>query len=510
MEVIMNNHLNPGTNILTSGMELVSEHIEYLFQMIAHKHAKNLVNQIAFNEDLPQNQFGSFHGPSRSICVNITAHLAHNLEKIQTTNPNMSIRALLIMELINTALHETRHASYKEESDDFSDAETDAEEKLCQDFANENMWDVGKDFDLEVQSFGKLIDDELTALFRTFRESKNSDLFHTWQMNQLNMMEKGILYLDEKNEIIIKNMFELCSYFSKQNNWDEATIIPFEADAPEITEQSLGLTDEDDCPFDVDEPTAAHSEPAPVAAAPVEEGPTVCQYEGYDPLDDHGVTEIISGDLPDMVASPDNLPAYTSPVATAEVYHAEDVLVAGHEQVQVVTPQGIEVQSVPSNQVGQVHSDNIRAIAEIVLRRLFHHIYSKCGWDGKGKFSNPGAVLEAVGIDDIPGATSLFKKMDTTDNMGVYKSQADVGAFITGLVSKQGLPMYRIFLNNNGTLVRRTFIPQNPEKTSKWGGMARDGWRIVMLLGESMPPKLDIKTEPGQQLGQETFNIWTK
>lgn len=550
----MNKKLNAGTHILTTGRDLVSEHVEYIFNMIAHKYAKGLVNQIAFNTDLPADQFGSFHGPSRSICANITAHLANNLQKIQSKNPNMSIRALLIMELVNTALHETRHALAKAEKNDFADFENDAEEKICQTFADENMWDVALFVDLEIQSFGKLIDGELTKLFHDLRAAKDTDTFHQWQMNQLNMLEKGILYLDEKNEVVIKTMFELCSYFSKLPNWENATIMPFHAN--QTQEPVTAAKVDDDCPFDTniylhhpesesllietdrkkademlesegllqeiskekfdkydaqykaDEAEYNTEKETPALTAdehtsdghqptPVNNGPTVCQHEDYDVLESYAGADIVMPDeLPEMIATPDNnLPAYKSPVETLDIPQAT---------AQTVEPTVASIQG------------NIRVIAEMVFRRLFHHFYSKCGWDGRGNFANAAAVLEAVAIDDIAGATELFQKMDSSDNMGVYKPQQQIGAYITGLVSKDGkLPYYRIYINQGGQLHRRTFIPQNPDKMkdqqlTKWAAMVRDGWRITMLLADGEGPKLDMKTEPGQALGQESFNPWTK
>lgn len=534
------NQLNPGTNILTSGKSLVSDHVEYLFHMISHANAKGLVNQIAFNQDIPAGQFGSFHGPSRSVCINITAHIAHVFAKIENENPNMSIRALLIIELVNTALHEARHAIYKDEEKNFSDEENDAEELLCQNYADENMWDVARIADLEVQSFGKFLDDEITKFYKELKTAKDTDTFHLWQLSQLNMMEKGILYLDEDKEIVCKTMFELCSYFSKQPVWDNVSVIPFHANQTEAPEEipteinipldyeSAHPVAQSDVPFDIniylhhaesesllietdrqkaDEmlnaegclqeiskeqynklnaeyktATNTYNKQEPVAV--MESGPTVAQHDGYDPLDDCGETELVyPEDLPEMMATPENNTVTTTTTAVAQ-----------------------PTQPAPTG--------DIRVIAEMVFRRLFTHIYSKCGYDGRGKFTNPGAVLEAVPIDDIAGATQLFQKMDTRDNMGTFVNQAPIQAYVTGLVSKEGLPYYRLYINQNGQLQRRTFIPQNPDKMNtqqqltSWALKVRDGWRITMLLADGVGIKLDLKTEPNQALGQETFNPW--
>jgi hypothetical protein len=209
------------------------------------------------------------------------------------------------------------------------------------------------------------------------------------------------------------------------------------------------------------------------------EGPTIVP-DDYDVLESYAGVEIVSDELPEMAAFPDN-DSY-QPAAAAET---------------TAPPADVNVQ---------------RIAAEIVFRRLFQHIYSKCGWDGAGKFTNAGAVLEAVPIDDITEAKSLFTKMDTFSPEGAYQSAVEITSHITGLVSKEQLPYYRVYLNIGGQIVKRTFIPQNPDKTKNgqittWANKVRQGSRIAMLLGNN-GPTMHIETEPGQMLGQEKFEIW--
>jgi hypothetical protein len=73
--------------------------------------------------------------------------------------------------------------------------------------------------------------------------------------------------------------------------------------------------------------------------------------------------------------------------------------------------------------------------------------------------------------------------------------------------------MYNLYLNVGGQLHKRTFIPQNPDKMkdgnlTSWAQQVRAGSRIAMLLADNEGPKLDIKTEPHELLGQEKVNFW--
>ena len=517
----MRNNLNAGTGIFTSGRDLIHPHIEYLFNMIAHTHAKGIINQIAFNENLPMDTerngaFGSFHGPSRSLCVNLTAHIANNLARVQDENPNMSIRALIIMELINTALHETHHAAYKNESGDFREIETDDEEKSCTEFADTFMWDVAKDVDINIQEFGHIIDKELKAFFDDLRSYRDNETVKPWQTKQLNMLEKGILYLDEKKEIVLKSMLEVCAFHSSSKGWDKVIVHPFDSNQTEpLAEESVISYSQSDLsntsnPEDWTEVRIAAGEASEVPEDPTEilpafqsaeeastgrvgvgvveeptansvsaEGPTIVP-DGYDVLESYAGTEIVADELPEMMASPENDQSQTTTAAET-----------------TAPPADVNVQ---------------RMAAEVVFRRLFQHIYTKCGWDGAGKFTNAGAVLEAVPIDDIPGVKSLFSSMDTFSHEGAYQAAVEITSHITGLVSKEQLPYYRVHLNIGGQIVRRTFIPQNPDKTKNgqittWANKVRQGSRIIMLLGDN-GPTMHIETEPGQMLGQEKFEIW--
>jgi hypothetical protein len=97
--------------------------------------------------------------------------------------------------------------------------------------------------------------------------------------------------------------------------------------------------------------------------------------------------------------------------------------------------------------------------------------------------------------------------------MGKFNTKTATTEGISGLISKQGLPRYALYLNIAGNVVKRTFIPQNPAKTkadgtpTAWANKVRQGTKIMMLLGDNGPTAY-IELDPNVPLGQEKFVLW--
>lgn len=148
-----------------------------------------------------------------------------------------------------------------------------------------------------------------------------------------------------------------------------------------------------------------------------------------------------------------------------------------------------------------------------VHKLLFAHVMKNCEINN-GKFYNTKAVLEPVNISHIPFATEVFEKADIFNKDGLYEEKHPCNGSITGLISKQGLPMYRLYINMHGQLHKRIFIPQNPDKLntnnelSAWAKEVRKGAKIMIVMKDNSPPVAHIKLEPGMPLGQEEFVIW--
>ena len=146
---------------------------------------------------------------------------------------------------------------------------------------------------------------------------------------------------------------------------------------------------------------------------------------------------------------------------------------------------------------------------------MFHHVHTKCEFNTEGGYNNTKAVLEPIHIGDIKGASELFAKQDTLNDQGVFSPRAEVGNFIKGLPTAKGIPRYTFYLNIGGTLHKRVFIAQNPDKTASgiatsWAQKAKAGGRIMMLIADGAGMTAYVELEAGKALGQEKFTICEK
>lgn len=124
------------------------------------------------------------------------------------------------------------------------------------------------------------------------------------------------------------------------------------------------------------------------------------------------------------------------------------------------------------SQVNNMDGAQMAGCMEAVWKILYHHTYTKCGWQpnpttGRFFFSNAAAVLEGVNIQHILtqfGAENFIMEYDTLDAEGKYAAEMCQGMIRGRTTSKQGLPSYSLYLNIGGARIKRTFIPQNPEK----------------------------------------------
>ena len=114
----------------------------------------------------------------------------------------------------------------------------------------------------------------------------------------------------------------------------------------------------------------------------------------------------------------------------------------------------------------------MQAAIKAVYQTLYHHIFTKCGWQqnpqtGRFMFTNAAAVLEGVNIQHIIkqfGAENFIMEYDTLSAAGQYAPEMCQGMIRGRTTSQAGLPSYSLYLNVNGMRVKRTFMPQNPEK----------------------------------------------
>jgi len=460
------------SGVLISGGENISGHIEWLtLAAIQATVDTDAVHQVVFNPDLPKDMWGCFYGATRSIAVNLDEHFEFARTSVMDKATNTNIRLVLLHDLLDTIMHEAWHAKKCLAGGDFSNSDLDEEGARA--WGEAQSWAIARDFDVEIASFGPLLDQLIHDFHEELKEDCKEADAKQWKRQQLYMLDNNLAYYDMEGTTI--------------KTFREAMAIMADPDAPWPSKVKEYPGDE----VAVIEEAAAEEKPT------ISVEPLTAEYaEDYNPLDDIGV------EMYDPFAEEElSLPVESTPVETAAPI--QEPVVPPVMQETVTQP----VTAGPSAQ-------DLRNAAEMVMRRLFHHVYTKCGAQNNGTFTNPEAVLEPVHIADIPYATELFVGHQTVDNMGNFISFAPTTEGIKGLVSQQRLPRYTFFMNIGGTKVKRTFIPQNPMKTkadgsfTAWAQRVQSGDKIMMLLKDKSGPTADIQLPAGMPLGQETFKVW--
>jgi hypothetical protein len=514
--MIRDKKYNIATHILTTGRTLISRHLEYIFNMICHEHAPDLINSINFCADKPK-YFGSSMGSSKAISINLIMHFTHAVKESKIS-PQYSVKSLLIAELVSTCVHEIKHIMLKAEPgiDDDDDSDTDYQENEAQRYEDLHRYDVAKYVNVEITEFGPFIDEMMANFYKELTDARNNNTMDSWQEQQLYMIDNGIVYHDTRNSLLLKSMFDFFNYFStNKTGWDRSLIPVFEPieefeettdstiDTPPSTEVNTeeNFYENDENIFN--EEIISKQETPYTVTHTTEIGPIVVP-DNCDPLMNMETCE-------NTYKSDDSF--------YSDEYEQHDMSSINSNIEETIPTQNIETTPLQAAPEGAVDSqmNSLSKITQIVMHRLFNHIFSKCDWNGAGKFDNPNAILDPVSINDIEGAAELFTRIDTYDANGKYKTGLPTNGFLKGIPSQEGIPMYKLHLTVGNQTIKRTFIPQNPNKIKNgqptpWAKKAISGHRLAMLLPENGSPKLYIETIPGQLLGQEKLTIcnWDK
>ena len=468
----------------TGGFENISDHLAWLFGWaIRDTGAMDGVISIVCNPDLPPDLWGRYHPDARAIVLNLDQHFEHMRSSIQDEESmNFSASAFLLRSLMDTIFHEAWHAARCLELKDF--AAGDLDEGGAKKYAWKSSWAVGELYDVEMASFGKQLDAELLELFKELKEDVTFPDCKEWKKIQLHMFENNLSYYNPDNGVEMRTVRELMnSVASEDSAWIETDNKLFHKFS-QFTPLAERL-EKEEAEAQVDAPVVKPREvvppvPTPEPVAPVSPQPT---YDDYDPIYDIAckVSDEEDSEMPNNFST---------------------------QPIQPVTPVA------QPNPIG-LNVEEMQNIGEVVMRRIFHHVFSKCGFMQNGTFSNPGAALEPIHIGDIPNVEKLIVKQDCYvghDNQ--YHHQADVEGKIRGLVTQDGLPKYQFYIQVGNEMQKRVFIPANPNSRNAdgtlkaWAEKSRQGYCLMSLQQEGGRASAGITLEPNQHLGQECFAIW--
>jgi hypothetical protein len=459
------------TETLVTGLEVVTPHLAWLLRCAIMEHAGNdNVNVISFHNKIPKKVFGMAYPAVRGIAINLEEHVYAALDKcMKDKNRNVSLRALLLHELLDTAVHEADHLKSAAETGDWDNTELNEERAKAE--AKKKSWRAAKEWEVDLTSFGPYLEAELETFMTALKEDAKTKT-DMWRDLQIYMWDKNLGYYDPSTdlELGIPQTFEALA--KDEEPWMKAPAKFISQLGPEVSARPVP-------PAPVQTPVVA---PPPVpeeVIAPVVE-------EAYQDADS----------FMDYSDNPFDIKEYMPPAPVEAVSNPPEL---------------------PAQVDGEfMTASKILEVAEKVFRTLFWHVQTKCEFTTDGGYNNSAAVLEPVRIDHIEGALKLFTHMCTYDQVGkVYENNQPTTHGIRGILTKEGLPSYKLFMRMNGTLHYRTLLPVNNNRVkdgayTKWAQEARNGVRRMFICEEDKGKgiKAHITLPAGLPLGQEKFEIW--
>jgi len=466
-------------------------------ESIINHFAPKKVEMVIFKGFLPpteegDNIYGAWHKLSGTVFVNVNAHEEYAAAEMMRDSNDLSYRTLLWYSLLNTLAHEFCHAEQ-------TNPDSEEAEKEADNVAGMAPWKWAKEFDLELPlDWGGL-----TGEVRGIEESFDPKSEHPWEITQLACLTKGFTWYD-RDLGTFKGTYRSCAKSIIQDGdpkWDEVApprgeeiIEPPKREA--VAQTAQAATTQTPTPQQM---AAAFSDgfgmgKANMSAAQEQAVPDFANAPPVDQDEEVMVSDYTMDQEPDMPS----MSSYAAPLQAPSVQ----------------TPPRQPAPPVP--QAPPTPGTKKAAFAEFITR-LHNHIYEKCGFNPAAQlpFSYAGMVTEPVYIGDIPGLRDMLIGYDCVDEHGraLYFNSAardEIAArlsrgIISGTVTtKQAFPVYNIYVNKGGSLLKLSVLPQNPNKLkddgslSPWAIAARNGAKKTVVL---LPNNQGISSFVSQEVG---------
>jgi len=410
------------------------------------------------------------YADTNSIAINLQRCWDVALEKATTKGTNTSLLACLWANVLSTFGHELDHLSMARMGRDAyeemrsSEEGNKALEEQAGDAAIRNIMKLAAKVDVEIPAISELgwFSAKIMELFMGDEDHVQKAKLHA---------EEGIVYDDGDDLISSFREYVKRSYpDSDEIDWEQGTtcvnINAYMADGSrEIMKAEPVIAPTIDAVVP-DENDAKPVEAVLVAGEAFIGAGVEAQVEFSDPSEAAANTTVdvehVVIETAPVAGTPADAPIQPVPEVVA-AQEALDTQAAPPAPVQTETP--YEPHNLPNEVMTQV--------MEAIYKRLYTHIFTKCGWSidptsGHYYFASAGSVVEHVGIQDILDtykADNFIKSYDTVNQVGQGYEGEDCNGTIRGFcTSKAGLPCYNIYLNIGGQRIKRTLIPQNPEK----------------------------------------------
>lgn len=468
--------------------------------------------------------FGMAFADTNSVAINLQHCWHRACVKASKGDVNLSFMGILWVNLLDTLAHELDHLAIANNDRELYELMRSTEEgqKDLEDSAKAAgeplMLDLAKKFDIEPPSAGDFGWFGI-KLMELFTEESTRDL--EWVIQARKDMEAGIMYAEPKNNVKIDTFREFVKigYDNNGEGWDQATtcvnltahletgeVETFKAEPVEAPVlETVALEEEVEAPIvmvagaetgqfvnagvDLEngEPDVVMADTAAQAVVDAPAAALLCpntscgkELKAEWNSCPHCKTVVNKEGLAVVqaaIAAGHPIPCEATAseeVAALEVPLPAPVVAQAAAIAGAATTGVPPAQEVPTTYtlVNSMSDEAMRGCMESIWKILYHHTFTKCGWQqnpqtGRFMFANAAAVLEGVNVQHILtqfGADNFIMEYDTLDADGKYAAEMCQGMIRGRTTSKQGLPSYTLYLNIGGTRIKRTFIPQNPEK----------------------------------------------
>ena len=400
-----------------------------------------------YPKELDKSLCASFAPDVCGIAINMDKTLERAMER-SMDHPETSLYASWWVEMMLNFGHEIHHgirwntdrSNLHNNTKLLEDEETRAEE-----YSNGVIVELAQEYNIEMPD----IEEETWFNSQIVELFSGKDESDTWAKAQKEMLTEKVVWRHEpkdSKEVVVHTFKEFVCLITDgkmdSEEWNKPTIT-LDPDVPSLDEQLNGKTVVMNAAGEQGEVTQPPS--APVTAAPVNNDFNSEMYldemeEGYEE-----VYEAYDGHYEAQPPAPAVQPAAVKPATTGLPF---DKIPETHEPEQQQT------------------LETVNRIAKQVYMKMYHFIFANCGplKDSDIGFSNPDAVL-ATPIPLTEEEKSVFVSMDHHDINGRWCKDVSTANGLLGKVMKNTkLPSYEVKLCVNGTIHRRLFIPQNPNR----------------------------------------------
>ena len=455
------------------------------------------------NDGFPADKLGPMFGvtiaDTYSIAINLDRCWSAACESAEEGESNLSFLGMLWVNVLSAVGHELDHmdmatknrAQYEE--DRSTKDGNEILEEVAQEAAINMIVKLAKTFDIEIPHvgemgwFGPMIMDLLT-------NEATKDL--EWVNKARTQMDHSVIYSEGEG----KECFSFRDFIKKAHSngdasWDQpTTCVNLEHHVDNAVVEEFKAEP-------VVEPVAEtvdleQSEVEEIMAeANVDDSPAIVMADG---IDENGeaTIDMVQAETGQFIGAgieiteaeavePTQDMIATQAEAVADTQYAADGAEVGAVPLppvvaaQVAAVATAATTAVPAAQPtpttytpNTVAPETMKAVMESVWKTLYHHVFTKCGWQqnpqtGRFMFTNAAAVLEGVNIQHIIkqfAADNFIMEYDTLNAEGAYAPEMCQGMIRGRTTSQAGLPSYSLYLNINGQRIKRTFMPQNPEK----------------------------------------------